>query len=122
MSNLDELVKQLGQLNVIEAGELAKKLEEAWGVTAEMGAVAVAPAGEAAPAESSEKTITLKSYPADKKMGLIKLVREILALGLMESKKFVETAPQVIKENVPNAEAEEIIKKFQDAGAELDIK
>jgi large subunit ribosomal protein L7/L12 len=122
MSNLDELVKQLGQLNVIEAGELAKKLEEAWGVTAEMGAVAVAPAGETAPAESSEKTITLKSYPADKKMGLIKLVREILALGLMESKKFVETAPQVIKENVPNAEAEEIIKKFQDAGAELDIK
>lgn len=122
MSNLDELVKQLGQLNVIEAGELAKKLEEAWGVTAEMGAAAMAPAGEAAPAESSEKTITLKSYPADKKMGLIKLVREILGLGLMESKKFVETAPQVIKENVPNAEAEEIIKKFQDAGAELDIK
>lgn len=122
MANLDELVKQLGQLNVIEAGELAKKLEEAWGVTAEMGAVAVAPAGESAPAESSEKTITLKGYPADKKMGLIKLVREILALGLMESKKFVESAPQVIKENVPNAEADEVIKKFQDAGAELEIK
>ena len=122
MANLDELVKQLGQLNVLEAGELAKKLEEAWGVTAEMGAVAMAPAGEAAPAESEEKTITLKSYPADKKMGLIKLVREILALGLMESKKFVESVPQVIKENVPNSEADEIIKKFQEAGAELEVK
>ena len=123
MTKLEELVEQLGKLTVLEAGELAKKLEEAWGVTAEMGAVAVAPAGgESAPAESSEKTITLKGYPADKKMGLIKLVREVLALGLMESKQFVESTPKVIKENVPNAEADELIKKFQDAGAELEIK
>lgn len=123
MTKLEELVEQLGKLTVLEAGELAKKLEEVWGVTAEMGmAVQAAPAGESAPTESANKTITLKGYPADKKMTVLKTIKDVLGLGLMEAKQFVESAPKVVKADIPKEEADELAKKLQDAGAELEIK
>lgn len=123
MSKIDELVSQLGQLTVLEAGELARRLEQAWGVTAgsAMAVASAAPAG-AAPAESATKTVTLKSFPADKKMSVLKTIKDILGLGLMEAKTFVETAPKLVKADIPKEEADELVKKLKEAGAELEVK
>lgn len=123
MTKIEELVEQLGKLTVLEAGELAKKLEKAWGVTAEMGmAVQSAPASEVAPANDGNKTVTLKGFPADKKMTVLKTIKDLLGLGLMEAKQFVESAPKVVKADIPKDEADELVKKLQDAGAELEVK
>ena len=123
MTKIEELVEQLGKLTVLEAGELAKKLEEAWGVTAEMGIVAVAaPSDAQTQEESSNKTVTLKGFPADKKMTVLKTIKDILGLGLMEAKTFVESVPNVVKSDLPKEEADELGKKLQEAGAELEIK
>ena len=123
MTKIEELVEQLGKLTVLEAGELAKKLEEAWGVTAEMGIVAVAaPSGAQPQEESSNKTVTLKGFPADKKMTVLKTIKDILGLGLMEAKTFVESVPKVVKSDLPKEEADELVKKLQEVGAELEIK
>ena len=123
MSKLDELVERLGQLTVMEAGELAKKLEEAWGVTAEMGmAVQAVSTPEVSSANDENKTVTLKGFPADKKMTVLKTIKDLLGLGLMEAKQFVESAPKVVKADIPKEEADELAKKLQDAGAELEIK
>ncbi|OJU81664.1 MAG: 50S ribosomal protein L7/L12 [Chlamydia sp. 32-24] len=106
--------------------ELKTALEEKWGVSA---AAAVAPAAAgggaaAAPAaaESTEFQITLKSAPADKKIGIIKVVRELTGLGLKEAKDLVDAAPKVLKENSPKAEAEDIKKKLEAAGATVELK
>lgn len=123
MSKLDELVERLGQLTVLEAGELAKKLEEAWGVTAEMGmAVQAVSTPEVSSANDGNKTVTLKGFPADKKMTVLKTIKDLLGLGLMEAKQFVESTPKVVKADIPKEEADELAKKLQDAGAELEIK
>lgn len=122
MTKIEELVEQLGKLTVLEAGELAKKLEEVWGVTAEMGMVAAAPSGAQPQEESSNKTVTLKGFPADKKMTVLKTIKDILGLGLMEAKTFVESVPKVVKSDLPKEEADELVKKLQEAGAELEIK
>ena len=123
MTKIEELVEQLGKLTVLEAGELAKKLEEAWGVTAEMGITAVAaPSGAQPQEESSNKTVTLKGFPADKKMTVLKAIKDILGLGLMEAKTFVESVPNVVKSDLPKEEADDLVKKLQEVGAELEIK
>ena len=124
--NIDELVETLSKLTVLEMAELKKALEEKWGVKAQAAvAAAVAPvAGEPAAAaqESTEFSVSLDEVPADKKIGVIKVVREVTGLGLKEAKDVVEGAPKVIKDTAPKAEAEEIVKKVQAAGGKASMK
>lgn len=127
MSNkTEELVKALSELSVLEMAELKTALEEKWGVKAAAAAVAVAaPAASAAPAAAAESTdfqVTLADAPADKKIGIIKVVREITGLGLKEAKELVDGAPKVLKETAPKAEAEDIKKKLETAGAKVTLK
>jgi len=122
----EELVKALSELSVLEMAELKTALEEKWGVKAAAAAVAVAaPAASAAPAAAAESTdfqVTLADAPADKKIGIIKVVREITGLGLKEAKELVDGAPKVLKETAPKAEAEDIKKKLETAGAKVTLK
>lgn len=124
----EELIEALSQLTVLEMAELKTALEEKWGVKAAAAAVAVAAApaagAAAAPAavESSDYQVTLAEAPADKKIGIIKVVREITGLGLKEAKDIVEGAPKVLKETAPKAEAEDIKKKLEAAGAKVTLK
>jgi large subunit ribosomal protein L7/L12 len=122
----EELVQQLSQLTVLELSELKTKLEDHWGVkaSAPVAAFSAAPAAAAAPAaeESTEFLVTLEEAPADKKIAIIKVVREITGLGLKEAKDLVESAPKPLKPNAPKAEAEDIKKKVSDAGGKVSLK
>ncbi|MFN0065156.1 MAG: 50S ribosomal protein L7/L12 [Chlamydiales bacterium] len=125
--SLDEIVKILSNLKVVELAQLKKRLEEEWGVTAAAPAmaVAVAPVAGAAASEVVESTefqVTLIDAPADKKIGIIKVVREITGLGLKEAKDIAEGVPKVLKETVSKAEAEEIKKKVEAAGGKVTLK
>jgi large subunit ribosomal protein L7/L12 len=127
MSKLEKIVEDLSSLTVLEAAELAKLLEEKWGVSA-AAPVAVAAAGggggAAAPAAEAqtEFTVVLKDA-GDKKINVIKVVREIVpALGLKEAKDLVEAAPKPVKEGVSKEEAETIKKKLEETGAKVEIK
>lgn len=125
MSNKqEELIKALSELTVLEMAELKSALEEKWGVKAAAAAVAVAApaAGAAAPAaEATDFKVTLEAVPADKKIGVIKVVREITGLGLKEAKDLVDGAPKVLKETSPKAEADSIKKKIEEAGAKVTL-
>ncbi|KJS26876.1 MAG: 50S ribosomal protein L7 [Hyphomonadaceae bacterium BRH_c29] len=126
MANLEKLVEDLSALTVLEAADLAKLLEEKWGVSAAAPvAVAAAAGGDAPAAAAEEKTEfdVILTEAGAKKIEVIKLVREIVpALGLKEAKDLVEGAPKPIKEGAPKAEAEEIKKKFEAAGAKVELK
>lgn len=127
MSKTQQLVDELSKLTVLEMSELKQALETKWGVKAAAAAVAVAApaAGGAAPAGATEATefeITLNDAPADKKIGVIKVVREITGLGLKEAKDLVDAAPKVIKASAPKGEAEEMKKKLEAAGAKATLK
>lgn len=123
---LEGLVKALSELSVLEMAELKKILEETWGVEAAAAPVAVAaPAaggGAEAVEEATDFEVTLAEVPADKKIGVIKIVREITGLGLKEAKEMVEGAPKVLKEKAPKAEADEIKSKLEAAGAKATLK
>ena len=125
MANLDQLVDELSKLTVLEAAELSKKLEDAWGVSAAAPvAVAAAPGaggGEAAAAEKTEFDVMLMAA-GDKTSNVIKEVRAITALGLKEAKDLVEAAPKAVKEGVGKDEAEELKKKLEEAGATVELK
>ena len=127
MTDLNKLVEELSKLTVVEAAELSKKLEEAWGVSAAAAPVAVAmpgAAGGAAPAAAAEKdefTVVLAAVGA-KKIEVITEVRAITGLGLKEAKDLVEGAPKAVKEGVAKAEAEELKKKLEGAGATVELK
>ncbi|MGM0440025.1 MAG: 50S ribosomal protein L7/L12 [Chlamydiota bacterium] len=121
----DKLVNELSELTVLEMAELKKALEEKWGVEAVAAApVAAAPAAAAEEAveESTEFEVTLTEVPAPKKIAIIKIVRELTSLGLKEAKEMVEGAPKVLKESVSKAEADEIVKKIEDAGGKATAK
>ena len=123
MANLEKIVDDLSKLTVLEAAELSKMLEEKWGVSA-AAPVAVAAAGGAAAAVAEEKTefnVILTDAGAQK-INVIKEVRAITGLGLKEAKDLVEGAPKPIKEGVTKEEAAAIKKKFEDAGAKVEIK
>jgi large subunit ribosomal protein L7/L12 len=123
-ANLAQIVDQLSALSVLEAAELSKMLEEKWGVSA-AAPVAAAAAGGAAAAPVEEKTefnVILASAPADKKIGIIKVVREITGLGLKEAKDLVEAAPKPVKEAVNKDEAEKHKKALVEAGATVEVK
>ena len=124
MADIAKLVEDLSQLTVMEAAELAKALEEAWGVSA-AAAVAVAPAGGGAAAEAVEEKTefdVILTGDGGKKIQVIKEVRAITALGLTEAKTLVESAPKAIKEGVNKAEAEEIKNKIEAAGGTVEVK
>jgi len=125
MSKLDKIVEDLSSLTVLEAADLAKLLEEKWGVSAAAPvAVAAGPAAAAAPAAEAqtEFSVILKDA-GDKKINVIKVVREVVpSLGLKEAKDLVEAAPKAVKEGVTKEEAETIKKKLEDSGAKVEIK
>ena len=124
MADLQHLVEELSKLTVLEAAELSKKLEEAWGVSAAapvaVAAPSAAPAAEAA-VEKDEFTVVLASA-GDKKINVIKEVRAITGLGLKEAKDLVEGAPKTVKEGVNKDEAAKIKKVLEDQGATVEVK
>jgi len=123
MADLQKIVTDLSGLTVLEAAELAKMLEEKWGVSAAAAvAVAAAPGAAAAPVEEkTEFTVILKAG-GEKKIQVIKEIRAITSLGLKEAKDLVEGAPGTVKEGVSKAEAEEIKKKLEAQGAVVELK
>jgi large subunit ribosomal protein L7/L12 len=126
MADINTLVDQLSELTVLEAADLAKALEEKWGVSA-AAAVAAAPAAGgagagAAPAEEKTEFDVILTGDGGKKINVIKEVRAITNLGLGEAKALVEGAPKPIKESVSKAEAEEIKKKIEEAGGTVELR
>ena len=124
MADINALVDQLSALTVLEAAELSKALEEKWGVSA-AAAVAVAGPAAAAPAAAAEEQTefdVILTGDGGKKINVIKEVRAITQLGLTEAKTLVESAPKAVKEGVSKAEAEEIKKKLEEAGATVELK
>ena len=124
MSKIEKLVEELSTLTVLEAADLAKALEEKWGVSAAAAvAVAAGPgAAAAAPVEEQTEFTVVLAAAGDKKIEVIKEVRAITALGLKEAKDLVEGAPQNVVENVSKQQADEIAKKLTEAGASVTIK
>jgi large subunit ribosomal protein L7/L12 len=125
--NLDQLVEALSNLSVLDMSKLKTLLEDKWGVKAAAAApvMMAAPAaggGAAAAVESTEFKVTLEEVPADKKIGVIKVVRELTGLGLKEAKDVVDGAPKVLKESCGKAEAEDISKKITTAGGKVALK
>ncbi len=123
----EEIVDAIAQLSVMEVVELISDLEKKFGVTAAAPvAVAAAPAAggaAAAPAEGqTEFSVTLQEYPADKKVGVIKVVRELTGLGLKEAKDLVEGVPALVKDAVAKADVEVMKKKLEEAGAKVVVK
>jgi large subunit ribosomal protein L7/L12 len=119
----EEILDAISNMTVMEIVDLVKMMEDKFGVTAAapmamMAAAAAAPVVE----EQTEFTVILKTYPADKKVGTIKVIREITSLGLKEAKDLVEGAPSTVKEAVSKADADKIMKQLTDVGAEVEVK
>jgi large subunit ribosomal protein L7/L12 len=126
VADIQSLVDQLSELTVMQAAELAKALEERWGVSAAAAVAVAGPAGgggAAAPAEEEKTEFdVILTGDGGKKINVIKEVRAITGLGLGEAKALVEGAPKAVKEGVNKAEAEEIKKKIEDAGGTVELK
>jgi large subunit ribosomal protein L7/L12 len=123
MADINTLVEKLSELTVLEAADLAKALEEKWGVSAAAAAAPAAAAGPAAPAEEEQTEFdVILTGDGGKKINVIKEVRAITQLGLGEAKALVEGAPKAVKEGVSKAEAEEIKKKIEEAGGTVELK
>jgi large subunit ribosomal protein L7/L12 len=126
--NLEQLAEELSALTVLDMSKLKEMLEEKWGVKAAAAAAPMmmaAPAAAGAAAASADATdfqVTLTESPADKKISVIKVLRELTGLGLKEAKELVEAAPKEIKPSAPKAEAEDIKKKLEAAGAKVTLK
>jgi large subunit ribosomal protein L7/L12 len=123
----EEIVTAIGNLSVLEVVELISDLEKKFGVTAAapVAAAAAAAPGAAAAAPAEEQTefsVTLQEYPADKKVTVIKVVRELTGLGLKEAKDLVEGAPALVKDAVAKADVDAMKKKLEDAGAKVVVK
>ena len=122
----EEIISKLEEMSVLEINELVKTLEDRWGVSAAAAAAPVAMAaaaggGEAAAEEKDEFDVVLTAV-GDKKINVIKAVREVTSLGLKDAKDLVESAPTTVKEAVSKDEAEEMKKKFEEAGAQVELK
>jgi len=124
MSKIEKLVEDLSGLTVLEAADLAKLLEEKWGVSAAAPVAAAAAPGAAAAAPAAEKTefTVILTDAGDKKINVIKEVRAITGLGLKEAKDLVEGAPKEVKADVNKDEAAKIKKQLEDAGAKVELK
>ena len=124
---IQSILDQIKELTLLEASELVKEMEETFGVSAAAAAVAAAPAGGGAAAaapveEKDEFDVVLAGIDAAKKIGIIKVVRELTGLGLKEAKDLVEAAPKAVKEGVAKADAEDMKKKLTEAGATVELK
>ncbi|MBV9932467.1 MAG: 50S ribosomal protein L7/L12 [Alphaproteobacteria bacterium] len=126
MADINSLVDQLSELTVLEAADLAKALEEKWGVSAAAAVAVAGPAGGGAGAAPAEEEKTefdvILVNDGGKKINVIKEVRAITSLGLGEAKALVEGAPKAVKEGVSKAEAEELKKRLEEAGATVELK
>ena len=124
MSKIEKLVEDLSSLTVMEAADLAKLLEEKWGVSAAapVAAAAAGPAAAAAPAAEKTEFTVILTDAGDKKINVIKDVRAITGLGLKEAKDLVEGAPKEVKADVNKDEAAKIKKQLEDAGAKVELK
>jgi len=126
MADLNAIADQLSGLTVMEAAELAKLLEEKWGVSAAapvaMAAMPGAAGGEAAAAEEQTEFDVILLSPGDKKIQVIKEVRAITGLGLKEAKELVESAPKAVKEGVDKEEAQKLKEQIEGAGGQVDVK
>ena len=121
----DEILDAISKMSVMEVVELISDMEKKFGVTAAAPVAAAAgPAAASAPAAEAqtEFTVILKEYPADKKVGVIKVIRELTGLGLKEAKDLVEGVPSTVKEGVNKADSDGMKKKLEDAGAKVEIK
>jgi len=121
----DEILDAISNMTLIQITELISAMEEKFGVTAAAPVAAVAAAAGAPAAaveEQTEFTVSLVEYPADKKVTVIKVIREITGLGLKEAKDLVEAVPATVKEGVSKADAEAIKKKLEEAGAKVGVK
>ena len=122
----DKILEQLKALSLLEAAELVKQIEEAFGVSAAAPVAIAGPAGAAATAEAEpEKTefdVILESVPDDKKISVLKVVRSLTGLGLKEAKDLVEAAPKAVREGVPKDAAEDAKKQIEEAGGKVVIK
>jgi large subunit ribosomal protein L7/L12 len=126
-ANLEEIAEQLDSLTLLEAAQLSKRLQEKWGVSAAVAmaapaAGAAAGAGAAAAAEEQTEFDVVLSTIGDKKIQVIKVVRELTGLGLKEAKDLVDGAPKPVKEKVSKAEAGDMKKKLEEVGATVDVK
>jgi large subunit ribosomal protein L7/L12 len=123
MADLSKIVDELSKLTVLEAADLAKMLEEKWGVTAAAAvAVAAGPAAGAAPAEEKTEFTAMLVSVGDKKIEVIKEVRALTGLGLKEAKDLVEAAPKAVKEGVNKEEADKIKATLEKVGAKVELK
>jgi large subunit ribosomal protein L7/L12 len=127
MATVDQIAEQLDKLTLLEAAQLSKLLQEKWGVTAAAPVAAgpgAAPGGAAPPAAEEEKTEfdVILTASGDKKIQVIKVVRELTGLGLKEAKSVADDAPKPVKEKVSKAEAQEMKKKLEEVGATIEIK
>ncbi len=122
----EKLIEEIEKMSVLELSELVEALEEKFGVTAAVPMAAMAGPAAAAPAEEkTEFDVVIKGFDEKKKISVIKVVREVMQLGLKESKEFVESSvsePQAVKEGLPKKDAEELKKKLEDAGATVELK
>jgi large subunit ribosomal protein L7/L12 len=124
MANLEKLVEELSALTVLEAAQLSKLLEDKWGVSAAapVAAAAAPGAAAAAPAEVKDEFNVILTAAGDKKINVIKAVREITGLGLKEAMDRVESAPKAVQEGVPKADAEKLKAKLEAEGAKVELK
>ena len=123
----EDILNAISSMTIMEIVDLVKMMEEKFGVSAAapvaVAAAAAPGAAAAAPAEEkTEFTVTLKEYPADKKVTVIKVIREVTGLGLKEAKDLVEGVPSTVKEGVSKADSEKIKKSLEDAGAKVEVK
>jgi large subunit ribosomal protein L7/L12 len=122
----EQILEAISNMTIMEVVDLVKMMEDKFGVTAAapVAVAAAGSAGAAAPAaeEKTEFTVTLKAYPAEKKVTVIKVIREITGLGLKEAKDLVEGAPSTVKDGVSKADAEKFKKQLEDGGAQVEVK
>ena len=122
----DEILEAISNMSVMQVVELISDMEKKFGVTAAAPVAVAAGGGAAAPAaaaeEKTEFAVTLKEYPADKKVGVIKVIRELTGLGLKEAKDLVEGVPSLVKDAVNKADSDAMKKKLEEAGAKVEIK
>jgi len=127
-ANIEEIVETLDSLTLLEASQLSKRLQEKWGVSAAAAVAVAAPAaggaaaGAAAAAEEQTEFDVILSAAGDKKIQVIKVVRELTGLGLKEAKDLVDGAPKAVKEKIAKAEATDMKKKLEEVGATVEVK
>jgi large subunit ribosomal protein L7/L12 len=121
-ANIEEIAEKLDSLTLLEAAQLSKLLQEKWGVSAAAAVAVAAPAAGGAAAEEKTEFDVMLNAAGDKKIQVIKVVRELTGLGLKEAKDLVDGAPKAVKEKVAKAEAADMKKKLEEVGATVEVK